>query len=643
MKRSKFLIILLLIFTIVFCLFIAACAKSPNGDAQAPGMSGGMQEPGMSGDNNIADTDQTGGTLTQEAAVDEGDIVKMYDDVIYKLQSDGITVYRVNAGSFSLIGYYEFTSERQIPLEMYVTEDKIVALYGVSNKISGSNKNYLNNFKDQSYTSSNVSVFKNPTAIDGAQEPVDLSQHRLYNFTILATNIASRHYIESGQVYFAFQYQSPFEYTDSGDVVPTQNTIPVSFVENGAGKTVYCANKIDGIEESIDKTVTLFMRINIAENIDNCTIGGLFGASLQDIYMSETSIIPIFNHFYEERITAGGGCSSYTYYKGYYDAYCLKLNPITLDVVDGVCLKNYTIYDRRAIKDFGDTIYITATKRDGSGTTVIALSGNTFSLLNKLESIAPNENVKSVAYEEVDNKRYCYITTFRQTDPLFKVEITDPYALKSLGYLKITGYSTFMLPVGDRLLTIGYADDGASEFYPSRMRVAIYNTEGDSVLPLDELIIDDVIYCEALTDPRVIAVSGNVFAFACVTKDNDEYYQGLYIFQVANDTLEFAGMLTNLGDSQNYGWVEKYTVPKPDGSGDAIFGINAEFSFAFSITRARYYDGYIYTMSDAIMTSHKVTVTQDGVIDVSLEPTEKIYTSLSTDYEEFFNALIYIQ
>ena len=110
MKRSKFLIILLLIFTIVFCLFIAACAEKPNDGAQDPGMSGGMQEPGMSGDNNIADTDQTGGTLTQEAAVDEGDIVKMYDDVIYKLQSDGITVYRVNAGSFSLIGYYEFTS-----------------------------------------------------------------------------------------------------------------------------------------------------------------------------------------------------------------------------------------------------------------------------------------------------------------------------------------------------------------------------------------------------------------------------------------------------------------------------------------------------------------------------------------------------
>ena len=641
MKRSKFLIILLLIFTIVFCLFIAACAKSPNGDAQAPGMSGGMQEPGMSGDNNIADTDQTGGTLTQEAAVDEGDIVKMYDDVIYKLQSDGITVYRVNAGSFSLIGYYEFTSERQIPLEMYVTEDKIVALYGVSNKISGSNRSYLNNFKDQSYSRTIVCVLQNPTAIEDTQGAVNLQNHVLYDFEISAQNIASRHYIESGQVYFAFTYMASFEYTED-DIITTKKAT-IRFKENGQEQALECANKIDGIEKSINNMVTVFMRINIAESIDNCTIGGLFGASLQDIYMSETSIIPIFNHFYEERITAGGGCSSYTYYKGYYDAYCLKLNPITLDVVDGVCLKNYTIYDRRAIKDFGDTIYITATKRDGSGTTVIALSGNTFSLLNKLESIAPNENVKSVAYEEVDNKRYCYITTFRQTDPLFKVEITDPYALKSLGYLKITGYSTFMLPVGDRLLTIGYADDGASEFYPSRMRVAIYNTEGDSVLPLDELIIDDVIYCEALTDPRVIAVSGNVFAFACVTKDNNEYYQGLYIFQVANDTLEFAGMLTNLGDSQNYGWVEKYSVPKPDGSGDAIFGLNAEYSFAFSITRARYYDGYIYTMSDAIMTSHKVTVTKDGVIDVSLEPTEKIYTSLSTDYEEFFNALIYIQ
>ena len=631
MKSTKILTVLLLLVVMVFALSLSACAGKPGGSTSpAP------NEP----DNSLPNYDSTGGTLTQEQNIDEGDIVKMYDDVIYKLQSDGVVVYRVNQGTFSLIGQYTFSSERHIPIEMYVTTDKIVAIYGATNTISGGTKSYLNNFKQQDYTRALVSVFKNPTAVNDAQEPIDLSQYLLYNFEIQATYIASRSYVDSGETYFAFSYTSPFEYTTTDDVISTQKTGKVSFKENGTQKTVECASQIEGIDELNDKTITLFMRINLKETIDNCTIGGLFGATLQDIYMSETSIIPIFNYQYVERVSSGGGCYGYSYSISYSDAYCLKLNPETLKVVDGVCLKEYTVYDRRAIKDFGDVIYITATKQNGTGSTVIALSGQTFSYLNKLESIAPNENVKSVAYEEVDGKRYCYVTTFRQTDPLFKVDVTNPYAMQSLGYLKITGYSTFMLPVGNRLLTIGYADDSASEFYPSRMRVAIYDTSGDSVLPIDERFIDDVIYCEALTDPRVIAVHQTVFAFACVTKQDGEYYQGLYIFQVIDDSIEFIVMLTNLGDDQNKGYVSTYSIPMPDGNGNAVFSLSAERSYAFSITRARYYDGYVYTMSDAIMTSHKVSVDQNGLITVDQTPTEKIYTALKTDYEQIFKAKI---
>ena len=49
-----------------------------------------------------------------------------------------------------------------------------------------------------------------------------------------------------------------------------------------------------------------------------------------------------------------------------------------------------------------------------------------------------------------------YVVTFRQTDPLYTVDLRDPYAPKVVGELKINGYSAYLHPAGDnRLLGIG--------------------------------------------------------------------------------------------------------------------------------------------------------------------------------------------
>lgn len=55
------------------------------------------------------------------------------------------------------------------------------------------------------------------------------------------------------------------------------------------------------------------------------------------------------------------------------------------------------------------------------------------------------------------------IVTFRQTDPLYLIDLTDPSAPRLTGELKIPGYSAYLHPIGDdRLLGIGQAatDDG---------------------------------------------------------------------------------------------------------------------------------------------------------------------------------------
>jgi hypothetical protein len=53
-----------------------------------------------------------------------------------------------------------------------------------------------------------------------------------------------------------------------------------------------------------------------------------------------------------------------------------------------------------------------------------------------------------------------YVVTFRQTDPLYSIDLSDPARPRVAGELKITGYSAHLQPVGDdRLIGIGQEAD----------------------------------------------------------------------------------------------------------------------------------------------------------------------------------------
>ena len=48
-----------------------------------------------------------------------------------------------------------------------------------------------------------------------------------------------------------------------------------------------------------------------------------------------------------------------------------------------------------------------------------------------------------------------YLVTFRRIDPLWVVDLTDPAHPEIAGEVQVPGYSTFIQPLGDRLVTIG--------------------------------------------------------------------------------------------------------------------------------------------------------------------------------------------
>ena len=80
-----------------------------------------------------------------------------------------------------------------------------------------------------------------------------------------------------------------------------------------------------------------------------------------------------------------------------------------------------------------------------------------------------NESIRAVRFIEERG----YVVTFRQTDPLYVLDLRDPAAPKVLGELKIPGYSGYLHPIGENLL-LGVGQSGSEQIRrPDRRAVLV--------------------------------------------------------------------------------------------------------------------------------------------------------------------------
>ena len=83
----------------------------------------------------------------------------------------------------------------------------------------------------------------------------------------------------------------------------------------------------------------------------------------------------------------------------------------------------------------------------------------TLAEVGHVEDLGVGERVQSVRF--LDD--LAYVVTFRRTDPLYAIDLSDPTAPTVLGELKIPGFSEYLHPLGDgRLLGVGRDADPAT-------------------------------------------------------------------------------------------------------------------------------------------------------------------------------------
>jgi uncharacterized secreted protein with C-terminal beta-propeller domain len=117
-----------------------------------------------------------------------------------------------------------------------------------------------------------------------------------------------------------------------------------------------------------------------------------------------------------------------------------------------------------------DVIVDNGTGGSQSYVTVLEESGDKLAQVGQVGGLGKGERIYAVRF--IGDRGY--VVTFRQTDPLYTVDLSDPAAPRVAGELKILGYSAYLHPIGDDLL-IGVGQDATDEGRTKGLQVSLFD------------------------------------------------------------------------------------------------------------------------------------------------------------------------
>lgn len=255
---------------------------------------------------------------------------------------------------------------------------------------------------------------------------------------------------------------------------------------------------------------------------------------------------------------------------GYENGVITPLNQRELKgyIDDVFCIDEYNDYLRLVVTRFEqyteiNTLYVLDSELNIKGT---------------IDDIAPGERIYSARF----TGDIGYFVTFKQVDPLFSVDLSDPTNPQIIGELKIPGFSEYMHIWDDNTMFGIGEEDGF-------IKLSMFDiTDPTNVIEKDKTILEDMYHSSALYNHKAIFINGekNVIGFMCegYVVGTDQIY--------GYDTIKSVGSYY-LYSYEDGKFVEKLEIPMES----IYYGMNV---------RGMYIGEYIYiasTTGDIIVVS----------------------------------------
>lgn len=365
-------------------------------------------------------------TNIREEGVGEGDIVKTDGKNLYTLNNQKIEIVNIESDTMEQVGTIKL-DERQDVSELYIKDNLLVVVY--------TETNYGDEYKGyRSVTTAEIFDVSNP---EKPSSKGKVSQSG--SFHTMRVN--------GDYVYLLSDfYASASNGKDAiGEYVPSvQGKI--------IGESNICMPQY--VRGNFYTVVSAFSMKNPEEKVDSKAIFG--GSGL--VYVSQNNIYVCESYYNSEDSDVTQTCIRKLSYK---DG---KLETVGQTKIDG------TLNDSFSLDEYdGNLRLVTTVSANGnSGVMPLILFGDTaendleqqkdtnylyvldkdLKELAKIEDIAQDEQVYSARFIG----EMGYVVTYKQTDPLFSIDLSDPKNPNIVGELKLPGFSEYLHPYGDGLL-----------------------------------------------------------------------------------------------------------------------------------------------------------------------------------------------
>lgn len=468
-------------------------------------------------------------TASQVAGVDEADIVKTDGQYIYAASGSQLRIYEAAGADSRLIGRAELSGKdsdgsREIS-ELY--------LFGSTLAVLCSDYRWDEETGGSARTSVQLLDVSDPEKVRFGE---CLGQDGNYHDSRLSGGVL---YLISD--YFIWDYAE-------GDA--PERYIPALYTNEASGlPEPDCILLPETLPEGASYTVVSAIDVAAGRRLDSYTVLD----SVSTVYMSKTSLYLCADR-YAETESAPRSENQYTvvdYSSGAVTgitAFDLAgglalrasgelpgrlLNQFSLDEKDG--------YLRLAVTEntdqwsvYTDPVYDFVNYRWGEGqqsSSLYILDGG-LNIVGSLTGLGQDEQIYSVRFDG----DLCYFVTFRQTDPLFAADLSDPARPVILSALKLPGFSSYLHVYGDGLLFgLGQWADEETGFAQA-LKLAMYDSSDPAELrELDMLLLEDCWYSPALDDHKALLIlpEQNRIGFATDTEYLVFAYQDGVFVQLA--------------------------------------------------------------------------------------------------------------
>ena len=420
-------------------------------------------------------------TNVQEAGVDEGDIVKTDGTWIYILRQNGtFSIVRANDGSPELVSTTKLDlsglTDANIR-EMYLDGDTLaIVADGRSTELQNDDEVYRTTTGYQTVLSvwdiSDRGEAKQTGALkqDGRYQDSRKNGNFVYLFTSYTPYIASTY--------------------EESTMIPRINGTDISYdhfylPENPENENYLVISSADLTQPEQVKDQKV-----LVSGADN------FYVSTENIYITnqnynngaDTTLTEIAKFHYKDGKITGVAAGSI---KGYLN------NSFSMNEYDGMLRVVSTYYD--VDWEEWNALYILDEK---------------LQQLSAIEDLAKGETIRSARFFGTTG----YFVTFRQTDPLFSVDLSDPANPKVSGELKISGFSSYLHFYGENLLLgIGYEadeDTGAT----TGLKLSMFDiSDPADVKEVSKVVLPGMTWCPSIEEYKSILVDPdkNLIGFYC--------------------------------------------------------------------------------------------------------------------------------